>query len=441
MNEKPNIVIVFTDQQRWDTVGCYGNTLDLTPNLDAVAKQGITFKNAFTCQPVCGPARASLQTGRYATATGCFRNHIALPDNEKTIAHYLRSNGYETAYVGKWHLGGTWDKPVPKEKRGGYDDYWIAADLLEFTSHPYEGKLFDKFDNPVEFNKYRVDAVTDFAIEYLKARSNDKPFLLFVSYLEPHHQNDMNRYVAPEGYAERYRNAPVPMDLIDKDGDWKENLPDYYGICKRIDENLGRIIEQLKELDIYDNTILIFTSDHGSHFRTRNSEYKRSCHEASIRIPMIMHVPDIKESVAVEELVSLVDIAPTLLEAAGIYVPRNMHGRSLIPLLRGGDVNWRSEVFVQISESQVGRAIRTNKWKYCIYAPDKDGWNDIGSDIYVEQYLYDLENDPYEQNNLIGNEAYRSVCDALAKALKRQMLLTGEQEPKIIRAKAVSDLI
>lgn len=430
--QQPNIIVFFTDQQRWDTVSCYGCLVDLTPTLDAIAKKGIKFEYAFTCQPVCGPARACIQTGKYATANGCYRNDIPLSSDEKTIAHYLKGVGYEVGYIGKWHLASTRAEPVPIERRGGYTDYWLASDVLEFTSHPYGGRMFDINNNPVEFTGYRVDAQTDFVLDYLRTRSCEKPFFLFISYLEPHFQNDMNRFVAPDGYAERYKNAPVPQDLLGKEGDWKENMADYYGMCKNLDENLGRIMEELDRLGMSDNTVLIFTSDHGCHFRTRNKEYKRSCHESSIRIPMVFYGHGFEGGKVIDELVSLIDLPPTLLDIAGASVPDYMHGRSVMPLVEGKAFGWPQDVFIQISESQVGRAIRTKRWKYCVDAPDKDGGKDSNSDIYVEQYLYDLETDPYEQHNLIDDPAYRKVCNELAVILKRRMVEAGEKEPRIL---------
>ena len=153
---RPNIIFFFTDQQRWDTCGCYGQKLDTTPNLDKMAKEGVLFENAFTCQPVCGPARACLQTGKFASETGNHTNHTMLPPNEDTIAKILNRHGYDSAYIGKWHLasfgkiGGPDDfrvRPVPIDRRGGYLDYWFASDVLEFTSHSYDGYMFDSDGN------------------------------------------------------------------------------------------------------------------------------------------------------------------------------------------------------------------------------------------------------------------------------------------------------
>ena len=164
MKQKQNIVFFFSDQQRADTLGCNGQPLPVTPCLDRFAcEDAVNFSNAFTPQPVCGPARAMLQTGLYPTQTGCYRNAVSLPTEQKTLAVYLKEAGYRVAYVGKWHLASDEHEnhyetiPVPLERRGGYDDYWMAADVLEFTSHGYGGYVFDKDGNKLEFTGYRTD--------------------------------------------------------------------------------------------------------------------------------------------------------------------------------------------------------------------------------------------------------------------------------------------
>ncbi|MBW3624986.1 MAG: sulfatase-like hydrolase/transferase [Armatimonadetes bacterium] len=432
---KPNVLVFFTDQQRWDTCGCYGDTpMDLTPVLDGLAARGTLVRHSFTVQPVCGPARSCLQTGMYATQTGCWKNGIPLPPDETTLAHYFKEAGYTVGYIGKWHLANTRDEPVPPELRGGYDDFWMGADIVEIFSQPHDLKLYDKDGNLHVRHGYRVDVQTDLALEYLEERSEDpeQPFFLFVSYLEPHQQNDWNRFVAPEGYAERYADPYVPPDLQGLEGDWPQELPDYYGMCKRLDENLGRVLEALARLGLEENTILLFCSDHGCHFRTRNGEYKRSVHESSIRVPTVFAGPGFDRGTIMEELVSLLDWPATLLDAAGIPVPDSMQGRSILPLLDGTAEDWPEEVFIQVSESQVGRGLRTKRWKYGVTAPDKKGTQEPGSDTYVEQYLYDLERDPYERENLAGRAEYREISEGLAQTLKRRMIQAGEAEPAIM---------
>ena len=426
---RPNVILFFTDQQRWDTSALYGNPLDLTPNFDRMAMRGTHFEHAFSCQPVCGPARASLQTGLYATETTCFRNGIALPQNMKTLAHRFREGGYQTAYIGKWHLASTRTEPVPEEKRGGYE-YWLASDVLEFTSTPYNTIMFDNDCRPVKLPGYRVDAIVDAAIRYIDNHQTE-PFYLFVSPLEPHHQNHIDDYPPPDGYRERYAGRWVPPDLAALGGSTHQHLGGYYGIVKRIDEAFGRLLDALKSLDLTDNTIVLYTSDHGCHFKTRNSEYKRSCHEGSLHVPAAAQGPGFNGGGRVAELVSLVDFPPTLLDAAGLPVPDEMQGRSCLPLTRGERKGWPEEIFAQISESQVGRTVRTHRWKYSVSAPDKNGRTDPCSDRYVEEFLYDMEADPYELNNLIAEESHKQVAEKMRERLLRRMTEAGEAEPAI----------
>jgi uncharacterized sulfatase len=324
--EQTNILFVLTDQQRFDTCGCYGQKLNITPNLDQLANEGVLFKHAFSNQPVCGPTRSILQTGKYATETGCYRNGIALPTESKTIAHYLSEKGYCVGYIGKWHLASTvWDsredigehkdfmkKAIPVKLRGGYKDFWKAADVLEDTSHPFGGYLFDENMNKLEFSEYRVDTLTNYALDFLDEYGNKNPFFLYLSYLEPHQQNDLDRFIGPKGSRERFKDFEVPGDLKGTEGDWKENFPDYLGCCNSIDDNLNQIHNKLKELELEEKTIIIYFSDHGCHFKTRNDEYKRSCHEASIRVPLIIKGADFFGGKIISELVSTIDIPPTI---------------------------------------------------------------------------------------------------------------------------------
>ncbi|MBN1874099.1 MAG: sulfatase-like hydrolase/transferase [Anaerolineae bacterium] len=448
----PNIIFFFSDQQRWDTVGayrddpiCHGNSPDITPNLDRMAAEGVRFENAFTCQPVCGPARASLQTGKYPTEIGCFTNHRLLPLTEKTIAHRFAEHGYEAGYIGKWHLastgphGGPDDfrtRPVPPERRGGYKDYWLASDVLEFTSHSYDGHMFNAEMEPVAFpeGRYRADAQTDWVLDYLETRSGEKPFFLFISYIEPHHQNDHDHYEGPHGSKDLFKDFVVPGDLVDTGGDWREEYPNYLGCIHSLDANLGRIRDKLEGLGLAENTLIVYTSDHGSHFRTRNAEYKRSCHDGCIRIPLVACGPGFTGGNVVNDLVSLIDVPPTLLAAGGITPPGTMRGRALQPLVEGTAKAWPEDVFLQISESHVGRAIRTRKWKYAVAAPDKNGGTDPGSDHYVEAFLYDLEHDPHERNNLVADPVYKAARAELAEILKRRMAEAGEAVPTIVPA-------
>lgn len=436
MKKQKNIVFYFSDQQRWDTVN-----EQVTPNLMQLAREGVKFENNFTCQPVCGPARACLQTGLYATECGCYWNGIAMPQTIKPLASYFNDAGYQTAYIGKWHLASDRypgvglhceSTAVPKERMGEYQ-YWRAADVLEFTSHGYDGYVFDENGNKIDFKGYRADCINDFALEYLDNCDKDKPFFMFISQLEPHHQNDHHCY---EGYKETvddYKNYPIPNDLTFLKGDYKESYPDYISAINRLDYNVGRLVQKLKDLGIYDDTIIIYTSDHGSHFKTRNPEYKRSCHESATHTPLIIKGGGFEGGKTETRLSSLIDLPPTLLSMAGIDIPKSYSGIDLTKQIDNPD-DKRKCVFIQISESQCGRAIRTDRYKYSVRTAGIVGYVHHSSKVYFEDFLYDLEKDPIEKNNLVKDSNYRQVREELKALLIEQMTAAGEAKPMILPA-------
>lgn len=461
MNKKRyNVILYFTDQQRADTLGCYGQELDVSPVLDKLAKEGVLFENAFTPQPVCGPARACIQTGRYPTETGCYVNGIGLDYNEITIAKELNKVGYETAYVGKWHLASDFTKGIhyetsyiPRERMGGYKDYVVACDTNELCSHGYDGYLYDCVNNKrMDFIGYRADCVTDFAIHYIQNKNNDKPFFLMLSHLEPHHQNDRDRFEGPDGSKERFKDYKVPEDLLNGkyEGDWKENYPDYLGACRSLDDNLGKLIRTLKEKGIYEDTVIIFVSDHGCHFRTQDGEYKRNFYDSCLRVPLVIYGGEFKGGIRCEKLVSLINLPATILEIAGVKPPKCMRYPSIQAIMK--NENLGNTVFYQISESFVGRGIRTAKWKYVVHAPHAQDLGEIdhewsleafyemvgkakmNSDTYVELGLFDLENDPYEKHNLVADPVYKQVREELRINLIHHMLEAGEDAPEIYPA-------
>jgi len=431
VTDRPNVIVFFTDQQRWDTTGLHGNPLNLTPNLDRMARRGTHFSHAFTPQPVCGPARSCFQTGQYATTTGCFKNGIPLPTDARTLAHHFNDAGYRTGYIGKWHLA-SGRAAVSAEERGGYE-YWLGANALEFTSDAYDCVVYDNDNARVKLPGYRVDALTDAAIRFIDDRK-DAPFFLFLSFLEPHHQNHRDDYPAPTGYAEQYAGRWTPPDLQALVGTTPQQLPGYCGMVKRLDEALGRMLDTLHSLDLEERTIVLFTSDHGCHFKTRNAEYKRSCHDSSMRIPTAACGPGFDGGGQVDALVSLLDFPPTLLNAADIAVPPEMQGRSMLPLPRGEREGWPEEVFVQISESQVGRCVRTRRWKYSVVAPGLSGNEYPDADTYAEEFLYDLHADPWELTNLIGFASHQEVAGVMRERLVRRMTAAGERAPAITAA-------
>ena len=296
--------------------------------------------------------------------------------------------------MGKWHLASDEDEnhyetvPVPAERRGGYDDYWMAADVLEFTSHGYGGYIFDKDGNKLEFTGYRTDCLTDYAVRYIEEYEDEKPFFLMVSHIEPHHQNDRADYEGPDGSREQFAGFVPPPDLEPGKGDWERFYPDYLGCCHALDRNFGRVVDALKERGIYDDTMVIYGSDHGCHFRTHADEvaeggyddYKRNSFEGTIHVPLLIKVAEFEKGKREEKVVSLVDLPKTILSAAGFDTELlELQGR---PLQEACNPDWEEAVYIQISESFVGRALRTNRYKYVVHAPDRDPWKESGSPVY-----------------------------------------------------------
>ena len=459
MTEKrPNIIFYFTDQQRSDTCGCYGQPLPITPYLDQLASEGVCFENAFSPQPVCGPCRAIFQTGKYATDTGCFRNSIALPQQVKTVANWLEEAGYQTAYIGKWHLAseGELEKkphqdyqiaPIPLHLRGGYKGFWRTADVLEFTSDGYGGYVFDEDMNRRDFTGYRADCITDFALEFFDSTvknswegTEGRPFFMTISHIEPHHQNGAHHYQGPEGSKADFADFVPPEDLkVLGGGDWQDEYPDYLGACASLDKNLGRLVARLKELGIYDNTVIIFAADHGSHFRTRNrdsklrgyDDYKRTGHDSALKVPLVISGGSFSGNKGYREsqLVSTESLPKTIMALAGVDVGDAMSGENLLDVGEKKDDNRKNQVFAQISESKVGRCIRTAEYLYAVYAPDKDGGLDMNSSVYADDYLYHLPTDPHQLVDVVADPAHSQ-----AKAQLRQSLLAWIQEAEGITA-------
>jgi uncharacterized sulfatase len=444
---QPNVLVVLTDQQRPDSCGVYGQRLPVTPVLDDLAAGGVVFDNAFTVQPVCGPSRAAWQTGRMPTTVGCWRNGLALDPGAETMATRLGSLGYQTGYVGKWHLASDrgrrlpagravarYEKaPVPVERRGGYRDAWVAADALELTSGAYGGRLFDESGREVALDGYRVDAVTDVAIDGLRRFSPDRPFLLFVSFLEPHHQNDRFRTIGPKGWARRYADFDVPGDLAGWRGDWRWNYAEYLACCASIDANLGRLLDALRADGRVDDTLIVFSSDHGSHFRTRNLEYKRSCHDASIRVPLVMAGPGFTGGRRRDDLVTNLDIVPTLVAAAGGTADPGLDGLPLRHPPAASDA--RPDVFVQISESHIGRALRTRTHTYAARAATRNplaGHLAPGAGAYRTSHMYDNVADPHQRHNLARDPSTSALRAELATTLADRIESVEGARPHLI---------
>lgn len=357
----PNIVLILTDQQRWDSLGCYGNTFVSTPNVDRLASNGTVFQNAFTPYPVCTPARATMWTGLLPHEHGVIENVYGIDDAlgdaetvDRTVFDGLRDAGYETAYFGKWHLGegdpGLFDHYDGFNSRGGH----------------WEGAPPDR--------RYRPEVQTDACIAWLRNRSrvgaSKRPFMMVQSYYPPH-----NPFTAPKEFIDHYRERSIPF-------------AGYYGAVSALDAYTGRILDTLEELGLADDTIVVYYSDHGEtfHYR-RDSMHKFVCHDDAARVPFVVRDPTGSSPREVEPFIGLEDLTPTLLDWAGADVPGHLHGRSIAPLMRGETANPRDAYYIQNHTNVTDReqrCIRTHEWKLIL---SDDG----------ESELYDLVNDPEEE--------------------------------------------
>jgi arylsulfatase A-like enzyme len=464
---QPNVLMICADQFRADFVGAnHENPSVKTPHIDALAARGVNFRQCMTNQPLCSPSRASFITGRYATETGVWKLGVELDHSLPTIATELRKNGYSTNFMGKWHISAVkladgkkqlgWIPPGPS--RGGFDDLWEGANVLELVSHPYEGNYWDNNGNNIGFkDEYRVDFIASRAVQFIEQR-HDKPWLLFVSQLEPHHQNDIDAFVPPRRYADKFSwqayrsqlaaqqqneldglyhpeqenfdNTYIPEDLRNLPGNWRSHIPGYYGCVQAIDDCVGSLVAALEKTGQLENTIVVFFSDHGCTFRTRLGEYKRSPHESSIRVPFVIAGPGFDRSAVIDEVVSLLDLAPTLLVGAGIVPPEKMRGKQLKPLAMDPKARlaWDSTVYFQISQSICGRGIRTRDWCYCAFDPTVTN----GEAEYGKQYqdfaLYSIAGDPAEMVNLVGRPEYKEIANRLREELQKRIAAAGEPE-------------
>jgi arylsulfatase A-like enzyme len=436
---KPNIIVIISDQFRGDCIGAMGlNPMGLTPNLDQMAAEGVLFRSAFCNQPVCAPARASMFTGQYPSKHGVWRNSFGLSPDAVTLAGTLNRAGYSSNYIGQWHLmpaaGRTEEEVrgwVPPQFRGGFNGLWEASNELEFTTHAYEGEMYDNEGKPIAFSdQYRTEFMTDRAKRFL--RSAKGPFFLTISYLEVHHQNDKDTFDPPKDFKDRYPNPFIPPDLRPLPGSWPSQLSDYFACVAKMDETVGEIRKTLRETGLDKNTIIVFLSDHGCHFKTRNTEYKRSPHDSSIHIPLVICGPGFNRSMQISELVSQVDLMPTLLEAAGVAIPASVQGRSFLPLLDRTTGNWRNEVYFEMTEFVTGRGLRTPQYTYAAAAPKTPGWNAVPSaDRYVEYIHYDIYADPFQHVNLAGRATHKISAEQLRARLLARIREASGATPAI----------
>jgi len=408
----PNLVYVLVDQWRAQATGFGGDPNAKTPNLDRLAAESVRFQNAVSVCPVCTPYRAALMTGRYPTTTGMFLNDLYLPDDEFCVAEALKRAGYQTAYIGKWHLDGHGRGSfVPPERRQGFD-YWKAAEC----DHNYNHSHYYAGDSPEKrfWEGYDAYAETRDAEQYIREHAAGGPFALFVSYGVPHFPHA----TAPQELRDQYPPESIrlpPNVPDDKAVKARQEASGYYAHCAAVDRCLGDLLATIDKAGIAERTIVVFTSDHGEMMGSHGCPpcQKQTPWDESTHVPLLVRYPAVHgpNGRAVATPIVTPDLMPTLLGLAGVPIPDTVEGEDLSGLVRGeAEPHDRGVLFMNVSpfadyhQGKEYRGIRTARYTF---VRDLDGpW-----------LLYDNQSDPHQLNNLVN----RPECAAVQKDLDERL--------------------
>lgn len=427
-HNRPNVVYVFADQWRAQDIGYAGNNQVKTPHIDALAAQSVSFSNAVAGIPVCCPARACLLTGQHALTHGVFVNDVHLADEAVSIAKLFKAEGYDTAYVGKWHVDGRGrSNYIPPESRQGFD-YWKT---LECT-HDYNNSRYyaGDSDQPLQWQGYDAIEQTKDVQEYIRDRSrsesseSDSPFLLVLSWGPPHAPYE----TAPAAYRKLYDTAAVelrpnvPPEMAEEARKW---IAGYYAHCTALDDCLGELLQTLEEEGLAENTIFVFTSDHGDMLGSQGEVKKQRPWEESIRVPFLLRWPSRFgwEGRKVDAMLDTPDILPTLLSMCEIQIPSSVEGQDFSATFEGGEdpsggaaLIYCPHPFGQFLRQDGGREYRGLRTRNHTYARDLAGpW-----------LLYDNEADPYQLVNLIDHPDVQSLQAELEELLQRKLSERGD---------------
>ncbi len=460
MPRDPNILLILTDQQRVDTLGFMGRTPCRTPNMDRLAREGISFDRALTPSPLCGPARAALFTGLYPHQTGMMDNGSRL-DVEPVVSNALRERGYHLDYVGKWHLDiegdvvSAWfDRAIGNSL--AYKDFeaWcrendqMEAMILndrDLRTHrsPHMTRPHTKV-MPLDPSTTHEAWLTDFSLDYLATRPADRPFFMVLSYQGPHPP-----FKIPEPYYSMYDPEAIPeppnfpqggrplpgkplanttsyfhqiwLDHGDSWDAWKKSVAVYWGFVTMIDDQIGRLLQAVEEQGILDDTLIVFTTDHGEFLGNQGLWQKMMPYEEAIRVPLIMRYPPrIRAGLRSQAVVSLVDIMPTIMSVVGESVPQNILGRDLSPAFQDG-AEFQGDAYRFSEQQPHGEWHQAVAWRLVTNSRYKYVWNQGDLDE-----LYDLREDPHELRNRIHSPGAQDVVERLQTRLLAWMVETED---------------
>ncbi len=463
MSKKPNLLILWTDQQRADTLACYGNDYIEAPNINGLAESSFVFENAYCCQPVCTPSRASILSGLWPHTHGSVTNNIPLDSKVKTVSEMV-DDEYYCAYYGKWHLG---DEVVAQRncqewisiEDGIYRPHYSKPEYLELRSsyhHFLVNNGFspdDKDENgsPV-FSRHFTAALAepytkaaflgDVSAQFLRRQDGERPFLLNVNFLEPHppvfgpFNNLYNPNDLPVGSAflqppssdasernrldsEGYVNGGFKNYPLNTEWDWRRLRANYCGLVTLVDKAVGKIISALEESGQLDNTIIVYTSDHGEMMGDHAQMGKGVLYEESTRIPFFIRVPWLSdEQNLIEGRVSQIDLIPTLLDLMGQPVENHLQGQSLLPVLQGKRTLKDNDVIVEWNQPDN----KEQQWRTII---SSDGWK-LNLCAHDQCELYDLNSDSCELTNRFNDESQLTRIADLAERIKSWQANTGD---------------
>lgn len=421
--KKPNIIFILTDDHRYDAMSCMGHPFIKTPNLDRIANEGVLFSNSFVTTSLCSPSRASFLTGNYAHTHGITTNHTPWDNSNVTFLEILKKAGYDTGFIGKWHMPGEGlpklrglDRFITITKEGGQGVYFDCPLVIDGVDTPRPGK-------------YITEDLTDFAIDFV-GQKRDNPFCLYLSHKAVHFgfrppkhldnlYDEVELKLPPESDTwNTYTNnnifvgAPLPMNWL------------YRNYCETVvsvDEQVGRLLAKLEQMGILDDTIIVYAGDNG-HFWGEHGMYdKRWAYEESMRVPLMIRYPKMtnKPGSRPGQMVLNIDVAPTLLDLAGVESPVKMQGRSAASLLADetapGRRSWLYEHFPVFPIPIPGMtAVRTDRYKYIEY-----------QDNLKPAELFDLQKDPKEMHNIINTAPGQSVLPQLRRELQKLKQDTG----------------
>ena len=444
-----NIIFILSDDHRYDFMGFTGKIPGLvTPNMDRMAKEGVHFQNAFVTTSLCSPSRASILTGQYAHTHRVVNNYAQEPGNLIYFPEYLQKNGYQTAFIGKWHMGNAKDDPRP-----GFD-YWVSPK----GQGVYYNPRFNINGKQVQYkdSSYVSDVLTDLSLDWLKNRKKDKPFFLYLSHKAVHEgfqpaRRDKGRYcnigiqypatmfitagpnsklytkgkkVDGSDYVVNYKDIPqwVRDQRYSEHGvdymahnvfDFDQSYQDYLECLMGVDNSIGRILDYITKSGLDKETLIIYMGDNGFAFGEHGLVDKRTAYEESMRVPLLVWGPSlVKQGTKINKMVLNIDIAPSILELAGIEKPGQMQGRSFLPLLEDERNSWRNEIFYEYyweynyPQTPTQFAVRTDRYKFI-----------LTMGVWDINQLYDLKQDPYEANNLIRSPEHQEIAKKLDKML------------------------